>query len=91
MSSGDYNNSTGSDLELGYDYGSNDLGMWTLKSNGSNAFTIQLWYRAGTNNWDISRTKGMLSADFDNDGEDEVAGIYDYGFNRMGIWVFSKS
>jgi len=50
-------------------------------------FGPELWYRTGPGNWNVNQTKSLIRGDFNNDGSTDLAFIYDYGNNDMGIWV----
>jgi subtilisin family serine protease len=89
--SGDFNNDGYDDAVAMYDYGNNKMGIWAFISNGNGGFTPELWYNSGVGNWGVSATRFLTVGDYDNDGYDDVAAMYDYGNNKMGIWKFESS
>ena len=88
LTSGDFNGDGKDEIAAMYDYGSNDMGIWLFNSQDKD-FDSSLRLRSGKNNWGVSNTRFLTSGDFDGDGRDEIAAMYDYGNNDMGIWVFS--
>ena len=70
-----------------YDYGNNNMGLFVFTSSGS-TFTAGRWLLTGAGNWGTAYTKFMAAGDFNNDGYDEPAAMYDYGNNNMGLFVF---
>jgi len=63
------------------------MGVWIFTPDGS-SLTTSLWLRTGPNNWGVSNTKFLTSGDFNANGIKELAAMYDYGNNDMGIWLF---
>ena len=50
------------------------------------------WYSAAAGTFDSSKVTGRFaSGDFDGDGKDEIAAMYDTGSNSMVIYVFNKN
>ncbi|MCL5093744.1 MAG: hypothetical protein M1355_01255 [Patescibacteria group bacterium] len=77
----------GADLAAVYDYGNNNMGIILLpEGNVSQARTI---YLTGAHNWDMQKTKFVTAGDYDGDLISDIAILYDYGNNDLGIWVFS--
>jgi len=90
LTSGDFNGDGKDEIAAMYDYGNSDMGILVFKPNGE-AFTVSSWYRSGKGNWTVPSTRFLTSGDFDNDGKDEIAAMYDYGNNDMGILVFKPN
>ncbi|MCL5093745.1 MAG: hypothetical protein M1355_01260 [Patescibacteria group bacterium] len=83
---GDYNGDLVSNIAAVYDYGNNDMGIWIFY----NGFLPTLVYKSGSGNWNLQNTKFVESSNFSNDYGDyeDLAMMYDYGDNKMGIWNF---
>jgi uncharacterized repeat protein (TIGR02543 family) len=87
--SGDFNNNGIDDVVAMYSYRNAAMRLWYFESNPSGKLnsprSISNWER---NTWSVSRTKFMVSGDFDGNGNQDIAAAYDYGNSRMGIWVW---
>ncbi|MDP4126306.1 MAG: FG-GAP-like repeat-containing protein, partial [Bacillota bacterium] len=73
------------ELSLMYDYGYQDMGMWDFTMTDS-AFTAKLGYRSGKYTWNASASNKLTVGDFDKDGKEEIASMYGYSYEDMGIW-----
>jgi len=62
------------------------IGIFTYLNSTEN-LSPSTWFRSGVNNWSTNQTKGMINGDFNGDGQSDLAFVYDYGNNDMGIWV----
>lgn len=87
---GDFNNDGKDDIATMYDFGNDTMKMLVFPSTGSSfkhheewgVYMDELDYRA-------SAVSGrMVAGDFNNDGKDDVATLYDYGNDRMQIHTF---
>ena len=87
MSTGDFNNDGKEDVTFMYDYGSNQMGLWSFISNGS-TFSANLAFQSAVGKWGVTSTKFMSAGDFNNDGKEDISLMYDYGNNQMGLWTF---
>ena len=89
--SGDYNNDGRSDVALLYDYGNGETRIHVFLSNGS-TFEYQSpngwWKSEGYNAKDI---KNVVSGDFNGDGYDDIAVLYNYGSGHACIHVFKST
>ncbi|HEY0965535.1 MAG TPA: FG-GAP-like repeat-containing protein [Candidatus Saccharimonadales bacterium] len=88
--SGDFNGDGKDDLAAVYDYDSNGTtGIWTWIGQGNNTFNApsRVWY--GTS-WNASKSKFTVG-DFNRDGKDDLAAVYDYGNSTSKIWTFSST
>lgn len=90
MVSGDFNKDTYDDVAAMYDYGNGKMGIWSFQSNGT-SFVPKLMYIGSNNMWNMSATKFVVSGDFNNDGYDDVAAVYDYGNGKIGVWDFQST
>jgi len=90
LTAGDYNNDGKDEITAMYDYGNNNMGLNVFSASGS-TFTWNRWYLSGPNNWGVPYTKFVTSGDYNEDGKSEIAAMYDYGSNNMGLNVFSAS
>jgi hypothetical protein len=70
-----------------YNYGGNQMGIWTFINNGNNTFSSQRWL-FWSSGWDAKLSPQLVSGDFNNDGLSDLATMYNYGGNQMGIWFF---
>jgi hypothetical protein len=74
-----------------YNYGGSMMKIWMFlaKSEGTGYNPPVAWYTNYT--WDATRTKNFVSSDFNGDGKDDLAAMYDYGGSMMKIWVFNTN
>jgi hypothetical protein len=87
--SGDFNNDGKEDIAAMYDYGNNFMGIWAFESNGTNLVPSRI-YTGAPGGWNVAATKYVVSGDFNNDGKEDIAAMYDYGNGFMGIWAFQS-
>jgi hypothetical protein len=88
--SGDFNGDGKSDIGAIYDYGNSNIGIWSLESTGS-SFSPKLMLLTGPNMWNVAATKYVTAGDFNNDGYEDIAAMYDYGNGYMAIWSFESA
>jgi hypothetical protein len=86
---GDFDAQNGDDIAMIYDYGNNKIGIWVFKSTGGTTLQLELW--SLDNGWDIKNSKIKLVDNFTGYGGDDISMIYDYGNNKIGIWLFSST
>jgi hypothetical protein len=91
LTAGDFNGDGKADLAAMYDYGNNDMSMIVFTSATAGTFTSASWFRTGVNNWGVPYTKYVTAGDFNGDGKDELAAMYDYGNNDMSMIVFTSA
>lgn len=89
IAAGDFDNDGMDELYVLYDYGDSCSGLWIFRRTGT-AFTPELVWASGPGNWDWGRSK-IAVTDFDNDGFDDVAVIYDYGRFTIGAWALKSN
>ena len=70
-----------------YDYGNSNIMLHVFLSNSSTAFSLQHWFSASW--YDANMLTGRMAAgDFNGDGHDDIAGMYDYGNSNIMIHAF---
>ncbi|MBD7910802.1 FG-GAP-like repeat-containing protein [Clostridium cibarium] len=87
--SGDFNGDGKEDVAAMYDYGNGESRIHVFLSTGS-SFSYPSgygwWSETG---YDAGKLKGrMVAGDFNGDGKDDIAGMYDYGNGESRIHVF---
>lgn len=89
---GDYNGDGKDDIATMYDYGNQESRMHVFLSTGS-SFTYDNangWWSA--KGYDANKVTGrMVAGDFNGDGKDDVAAMYDYGNGESRIHVFKST
>ncbi|MEU9065623.1 trypsin-like serine protease [Streptomyces sp. NPDC048306] len=100
---GDFNGDGRDDVAVLYDYGAladgsgNRTGLWSFTSTGTGfGKPVMTWDSADSGSWTWANSK-PFSGDFNGDGRDDVAVLYDYGAladgsgNRTGLWSFTST
>jgi hypothetical protein len=88
MVAGDFNGDGLCDISVMYDYGNGQMRIFTFLSNGTGFGNRQTWYDAPSG-FTASRVTGrMVAGDFNGDGKDDIAVMYDYGNGQMRIFTF---
>ena len=88
---GDWNGDGFTDLAGFYDYGNGITRIHVWLNNGGSRFNYQKsagWWES-MRGYDASRIAGVVSGDFNSDGNDDIAAFYDYGNNetRIHVWL----
>ncbi|MFA5866609.1 MAG: FG-GAP-like repeat-containing protein [Actinomycetota bacterium] len=86
--SGDFNGDAKSDLAVLYDYDEGTSKIWTFTSDGANFTPAISW--ASNPGWFNAKRSKVVSGDFNNDGLDDIAVLYDYGGGTSKIWTFTS-
>ena len=88
--SGDFNGDGKDDIATMYDYGNGKMSLLVFSSTGSSFNTWEQWYSVPSNEIYLANnvTGRMVSGDFNGDGKDDIATMYDYGKGRMSLHVF---
>ncbi|MFG2294988.1 FG-GAP-like repeat-containing protein [Streptomyces sp. NPDC048603] len=85
---GDFNGDGRSDMATVYDYGSDDTALYTLAGKADGGFAAPLLaYETGVGNWRYSQSQ-WVAGDFNNDGRDDLAALYDYGNGQNAMFTF---
>ncbi len=82
--SGNFGTDNYDDIAVFYGSGS-DTTVYVFAATGSNFIRYSWWSSSG---YSLSSTYGAASGDFDYDGDDDVAVVYDYGSDNTRIHVF---
>ena len=65
-------------------------GIWSSKSSGSNFSAFEFGWSSGNNSWNWNQTK-IAPGDFNGDGKDDLAVLYNYPTTRQAkLWVFKS-
>lgn len=88
LASGDFDGDGLDDITALYDYGTATSRLWVFKSDGSTLTPSIVWY-SGTGSYDASRAK-ISGGDYDGDGHDDIAALYDYDKSTSRIWLFKS-
>ncbi|MEV8536769.1 FG-GAP-like repeat-containing protein [Streptomyces sp. NPDC051211] len=85
---GDFNGDGRSDMATVYDYGYDATAVYTLagKTDGGFAAPV-LVYDSGRGNWRYSQSQWVVG-DYNNDGRDDLAALYDYGWGQNAMFTF---
>jgi hypothetical protein len=89
VTAGDFNGDGYGDVAAMYDYGNGKIGIWSFESNGTK-MTARLIYEGAYGNWNVSATRFVVAGDFNKDGYEDIAAMYDYGNGYMAIWSFES-
>lgn len=93
FAAGDYNNDGKDDIAAMYAYSSGATRIHVFKSNGSSFGNYETWYTQNTPGY--YKTEKVIdrfaAGDYNNDGKDDIATMYDYGDKTMQIHVFSST
>jgi len=73
-----------------YDYGSQDMALFIF-TTPTDTFIPSIWFRSGIGNWEALNTKFVVAGDFNNDGNNELSALYDYGSQDTAQIVFTSN
>lgn len=82
---GDFNRDGKTDIATMYDYGSSSIGIWVFVNTGNSFYWQKYLQTAG---WDVTKSPELISGDFNRDGITDLATMYNYGNNTVGVWAF---
>lgn len=90
MVAGDFNRDGRDDIACMYEYDNNGMALHVFPSSGSGLYNPQTWYKPATQgSYCPSRvTERMVAGDFNGDGRDDIACMYEYDNNGMALHVF---
>ena len=88
---GDFNGDGNTDIAVLYDCGNTQTKVYVFESSGT-SLTKVLWHDSGTGNINGNNLTGrVVVGDFDGDGKDDIAGLYDYGSSTTGVLVWKST
>ncbi|MER5817430.1 FG-GAP-like repeat-containing protein [Streptomyces californicus] len=85
--SGDFDGDGRDDIAVWYDYADGRDRLWTFTANRQGGFNdpFASWTGPETG-WTASKSK-LVIGDFDADGRDDMAALYDYGDTTVKLWT----
>lgn len=86
---GDYNGDGKDDIAVMYDYGNAHIRIIVYQSNGSKFIDTPFWLDSGEGSFNANNVNGRLvSGDFNGDGKDDIANMYNYGNTEVRCFVY---
>jgi hypothetical protein len=86
--SGDFNADGKQDLAMVYDQGGSVMSLFVFEGNGGTTFSSPKKYWESGPWWGVANTKFTTSGDFNADGKQDLAMVYDQGGSVMSLFVF---
>lgn len=86
---GDFDGDGKDEIAALYDYGNNKVGLFIWKESSDKSFTCKKLWESSV--FDASRIVDMVTGNYDEDGKDEIALIYDYGNRTTGLWILGEN
>ena len=87
---GDVNGDGKDDLIAMCEDNSSQVRIHVWKSTGSSFSNVEMWYKSTSFNTSKVGNR-FVAGDFDGDGKDDVAVMYDFGSSYMGLYVFPST
>ncbi|WP_244283320.1 FG-GAP-like repeat-containing protein [Streptomyces flavidovirens] len=85
---GDFDGDGRDDLAAWYDYADGRDRLFTFTANTQGGFNDPFYsWAVPDGEWTVAKSK-LVVGDFDADGRDDLAGLYDYGDTTVKTWTF---
>lgn len=92
VTAGDFNGDGKQDVTTMYDYGNNRIAYHMGISTGNNFSGLNSWFDSGSGSYSAEKVGSrMISGDFNGDGKDDAATMYDYGQLVISIHTWKSS
>lgn len=83
---GDFDGDGSGDFAIVYDYGGATTGIWVVDGRRQ---ARNVWWRSLPRGFDATKAK-WAAGDFNADGRDDIAALYDAGNGRVKVFVFTS-
>jgi hypothetical protein len=91
---GDFNGDGMDDIGAFYNYGGGRVALWvftvTVTAAGTGIAGWSIWWDSGPGTWDYNAFRA-IAADFNGDGKDDVAQLYDYGSCSTAVFRLTST
>ncbi|GLF95182.1 trypsin-like serine protease [Streptomyces yaizuensis] len=88
--SGDFNGDGRDDVAIWYDYHDKSDTIWIFTANAQGGFNSPVNAWTTQTGWEKSRAK-TVTGDFNADGRDDIAALYDYADGSEKLWTFTAT
>ncbi|GAA2780113.1 FG-GAP-like repeat-containing protein [Crossiella cryophila] len=83
---GDFNGDGRTDITAAYGYPNGQTKFWLFRGNPTGIDAPVVTWDSGENNWERTSST-FIAGDFNGDGRDDMAGLYDYGNYDVALFV----